>query len=109
MKKFFAAILFFVIAGCSDGPVLNVSGIKDDITKYSKSKVTMEGVVSKWQSKDPAQFGIVDMKDLGKKTQFVVPVRFAGEKPAPGTKVHVTGMASVDAREFQATKVKVVK
>lgn len=109
MKKIIAAMLFIAIAGCSDGPVLDVIGMKNDITRYSKATVTMEGVVSGWQSKDKSQFGIADIKESGQKIQFVVPVRYAGKMPEPGTKVRVTGIANIKAHEFQATKVTLVK
>lgn len=109
MKKILVVILFLTIAGCSNEPVLDVIGMKNNVVKYSTGKVTMEGFVSGWQSKDQYQFGIVDIKELGQKSQFLVPVRYAGEKPKPGTKIRVTGIASIEAHEFQATKVVTIK
>ena len=109
MKKFFATMLIFAIEGCSGEPVLNVKGIKEDISKYTQGKVIVEGVVATWQSDKQNQFGIVDISEVGQQKQHVVPVRYDGPKPAPGTKVRVTGTASIEAHEFQATKVTVMK
>lgn len=120
-KKLYIAAAFVVviaIAGflwLNKAPdALHVNQVGADPLAYSGS-ITVTGIMAGVSPKNPAIFGMFDVKELQCTTpncnKLYLPVRHQGPMPKPGDEVRVTGsFATIDGSMlFDAKSLKVVR
>lgn len=114
MKRYLVIIVFIfagmALAGCSDnGKALSVNGAQSNPSAY-QGTVTIAGIVAGVSRQDPKVFALMDMAEAKCNKpgceKILLPVRYEGDTPKPGTAVQVTGSFTPQWEYFAATKVK---
>lgn len=86
-----AGVLF---SGPGQAVALNVNEVAADPAAFSGT-ITVTGVTAGFSPHDPALFGVMDIKELQCTTpncnKVLIPVRVAGQVPALGDEVRISG------------------
>jgi hypothetical protein len=93
-----ALVLVLALSACNQGTAataaLNVNDLRSDPGAYS-GVLTVTGIMAAVSQQDPQIFGIMDKSELTCNNpnchKYFLPVRFAGQRPAHGDEVVVTG------------------